>query len=93
MSVDLNTLSPDQLRAMILSMQATRAKRISFKITAPKLDEKTNEMKGTSGAISLYGLGRFPITLYASQWDALVAAIPDLQAFMTTNRALLSTKD
>ena len=45
------------------------------------------------GAISVYGLGRFPITLYRSQWDQLVAAIPDLQAFMTINAALLSTKD
>jgi hypothetical protein len=91
--IDLNKLSADELRTMILSMQASKAKRISFKVTAPKLDEKTGEMKGTSGAVSLYGLGRFPITLYASQWDALVAALPDLQAFMSANRALLSTKD
>jgi len=92
---DLNTMSKDQLVAMIASLQAKAAqpRKITFKVTAPKLDNKTGEMKGTSGAVSLYGLGRFPITLYKSQWEALFAAIPDLRAFLAANASMLSTKD
>lgn len=90
---NLNEMNADQLREYITKLQATNARKISFKVTAPKTDPKTGAVTGSSGAISLYGLGRFPITLYASQWDALIAAVPDLRKFMDTNRALLSTKD
>lgn len=90
---DLSQLSREQLEALVAKMQASTPRKISFKVTAPKADPKSGEMKGSSGAISLYGLGRFPITLYASQWNALISAIPDLRKFMDTNRTLLSTKD
>lgn len=92
---DLNAMSKEQLLATIAALQAKAAqpRKITFKVTAPKADPKSGEMKGTSGAVSLYGLGRFPITLYKSQWEALFAAIPDLRAFLAANAALLSTKD
>lgn len=86
-------MSREQLEALVNKLQASAQRKISFKVTAPKTDPKTGAVTGSSGAISLYGLGRFPITLYASQWEALISAVPDLQAFMATNRALLSTKD
>jgi len=59
-----------------------------LKVTAPKADGK-----GTSGAISIYGLGRFPITLYRSQLERLIGAVPQINAFIKTNSALLATKD
>ena len=45
-----------------------------MKVTeAPKRDEKSGEMKGTSGAISLYGMGRFPDHVpMAAQWERLI---------------------
>lgn len=91
--IDINTASRDQLLQLIAQMQQKPATKITFKVTAPRTDEKTGKTSGTSGAISVYGLGRFPITLYKSQWDALFAAIPALKAFMTTNASLLSIKD
>ena len=45
------------------------------------------------GAISIYGMGRFPITLYASQYDRLVRQWDDLAVFVKDNRHLLATKD
>lgn len=45
------------------------------------------------GAVSVYGLGRFPVTLYQEQWDKLLAAVPDLRSFIESNRALLKKKD
>ncbi len=45
------------------------------------------------GGVSVYGLGRFPVTLYASQWDKLLSGADLVKAFLAANRALLSTKD
>jgi hypothetical protein len=45
------------------------------------------------GAVSVYGLGRFPVTLYQEQWDKLLAATDDLRAFIDANRARLKKKE
>ena len=60
---------------------------------AAKATAKLSFKVGPSGGISVYGLGRFPVTLYISQWNALFDAIPRLQAFAKANVALLKTKD
>ena len=44
----------------------------------------------TKGGVSFYGLGRYPITLYKSQWEILTAALPEIQKFITENDAALS---
>ena len=45
------------------------------------------------GAVSVYGLGRFPVTLYQEQWDKLLAQIDDLRRFIEANRASLKKKE
>lgn len=72
---------------------ANKPKAITLKVTASKLDPKTGQMTGTNGAISIYGLGRFPITLYRSQLERLIAEVPTIKAFIATNVHLLATKD
>jgi hypothetical protein len=44
------------------------------------------------GAVSVYGLGRFPVTLYLEQWTRLLNAKDSLWAFIDENRAALKTK-
>jgi hypothetical protein len=44
------------------------------------------------GAVSVYGLGRFPVTLYQEQWEKLLAQIGDLKAFIEANRNRLKRK-
>lgn len=45
------------------------------------------------GALSLYGLNaRFPVTLYAEQWERVIAFVPQLQAFIGANKKGLSRK-
>lgn len=44
------------------------------------------------GALSIYGLGRFPVTLYRSQWEALLAKADDIRAFIKANEAKLKNK-
>ena len=44
------------------------------------------------GAISVYGLQRFPITLYREQWERLLGAKDEILDFIGMNIAKLSTK-
>jgi hypothetical protein len=45
------------------------------------------------GAISIYGLGRFPVTLYKEQWLKLLDMSAEIRAFIDANKAQLKTKD
>lgn len=45
------------------------------------------------GAVSVYGLGRFPVTLYQEQWDRLLGAAEDLRTFIDANRDKLKKKE
>jgi hypothetical protein len=42
---------------------------------------------GEKGGVSVYGLGRFPVTLYYEQWTRLLDAVPQLRAFLEENKA------
>ena len=44
------------------------------------------------GGVSVYGLGRFPVTLYYEQWIKLLDAVPDLKVFIEENKSKLKTK-
>ena len=44
------------------------------------------------GAVSVYGLGRFPVTLYAEQWARLLAGSEEIKAFIEENRPRLKVK-
>jgi hypothetical protein len=44
------------------------------------------------GAVSIYGMGRFPVTLYKEQWLKLLNMSDDIRAFITANEAQLKTK-
>ena len=45
------------------------------------------------GAVSVYGLGRFPVTLYLEQWDALLSHAAELREFIEANKSILKAKD
>jgi hypothetical protein len=45
------------------------------------------------GAVSLYGMGRFPVTLYKEQWLRILAADPEIEMFIRENDAKLKTKE
>lgn len=75
-----------ELMAQIAALTATiaanvvkKAGAIEFRIT-------------DKGGVSVYGMGRFPVTLYQEQWDRLIAVIPELKAFLEENRSKLSSK-
>ncbi len=74
----------EELLARIASLEAA-AKAGSTRALTLKVSEK--------GALSIYGLGRFPITLYLSQFDKLNAAWADVQQFVEANRARFTVKE
>jgi hypothetical protein len=41
---------------------------------------------GEKGGVSVYGLGRFPVTLYYEQWIRLLDAAPELRKFLESNK-------
>ena len=45
------------------------------------------------GAVSVYGMGRFPVTLYKEQWLKLLDMSSDIRAFIAENEAKLKAKD
>ncbi|HTQ85426.1 MAG TPA: hypothetical protein VMI93_04385 [Candidatus Solibacter sp.] len=48
---------------------------------------------GEKGGVSVYGLGRFPVTLYYEQWIRLLDAADGLREFLEENKSRLKMKD
>lgn len=47
---------------------------------------------GEKGGVSVYGLGRFPVTLYKEQWLKLLDMADDIRAFIAAHESELKTK-
>jgi hypothetical protein len=45
------------------------------------------------GAVSLYGVGRFPVTLYKEQWVKILGMKGEIETFLHDNERLLKTKE
>jgi len=45
------------------------------------------------GAVSIYGMGRFPVTLYKEQWIKLLDMSDDIRAFISANESQLKAKE
>jgi hypothetical protein len=54
-----------------------------------KLAMKVSE----KGALSVYGMGRFPVTLYKEQWLRLLSMTEEIKAFIEANQHSLKAKD
>lgn len=61
--------------------------------TASAQSQQRVSMKvSQKGALSIYGLGRWPVTLYAAQWERLLAASKEIREFLQANEAELARK-
>jgi len=69
----------ERLRAENAALKNRTTKGVSMKVS-----EK--------GGLSVYGLGRFPVTLYKEQWARLLDMADDIRAFMRENDAALKAK-
>ena len=70
----------ERLRAENERLKKARDARLTMKVS-----EK--------GALSVYGMGRFPVTLYKEQWLRLLAMAEDIKAFIEANNNNLKSKE
>ncbi len=70
----------EKLKAENEALKARTSKGISLKVS-----EK--------GGVSVYGMGRFPITLYKEQWIKLLDMADDLRRFIQENDSKLKAKE
>ena len=79
-------MSDDDLKAELERLRNENAalKRGAATGVTMKVSEK--------GALSIYGMGRFPVTLYKEQWLKLLGMSDDIRAFIAANERQLKTK-
>jgi hypothetical protein len=61
-----------------------------------KATRRTGDLEfkiGEKGGVSVYGLGRFPVTLYYEQWIRLLDTAPRLREFLEENKSRLKLKE
>lgn len=83
--VNAKSMTAEEMQLKIKQLEAQLA---SQKNSAPSLSLKVS----AKGAVSMYGLGRFPVTLYSAQWAKLIAVIPQLEKFIHDNQDKLAVK-
>jgi hypothetical protein len=76
----------EELQAELERLRAEneRLKSVAKRTGSFKVSEK--------GAVSVYGLGRFPVTLYPEQWERLLGMGDDIKTFIAENRDRLKWK-
>ena len=70
----------ERLRAENQALKKAPARGLSLKVSA-------------KGALSVYGLGRFPVTLYKEQWKKLLEMTDDIKSFIETHDSELKAKE
>ncbi len=70
----------ERLRAENEQLKAKTRRGVYLKVSA-------------KGAVSLYGLGRFPVTLYVEQWEKILDMGPEIRAFIAENADKLKRKE
>lgn len=78
---DMTNMTVEQLQAEIARLQAENTRLNMPRALTCKVSEKT-------GALSVYGLGRFPVTLYKGQWERLIGEVGKIQAFIAAHPEL-----
>jgi hypothetical protein len=78
-ATELAGLSPEQLIAIIQQLAAAPKSKLTLKVS-----EK--------GGLSLYGMGRWPVTLYKTQWLRLLAEADTIRAYIKAHDSVLTDK-
>jgi hypothetical protein len=79
-------MSEEDIKAEVarLKEENERLKAREGRAVSLKVSEK--------GGLSVYGLGRFPVTLYKEQWTKLLDMADDIRAFLKENESRLKSK-
>jgi hypothetical protein len=74
---------------MQAELERLRAENERLKRPRGQMSLKVSE----KGALSVYGLGRFPVTLYREQWEKLLGMAEEIRDFIRDNDAALKKKE
>jgi hypothetical protein len=79
-------MSDEDMKAELERLRAENAalKERGRRVTGLKVSEK--------GGVSVYGLGRFPVTLYKEQWEKLLAMSDEIRVFIQEHQSELKIK-
>lgn len=80
-------MSDEELKAELERLRAEneKLKNKGVRGLSLKVSEK--------GGVSLYGVGRFPVTLYKEQWRKILDMAPEIEAFIKANESSLKAKE
>ena len=79
---------PDE-KALQAEIERLRAENESLKRPRGQMSMKVSE----KGGLSVYGLGRFPVTLYREQWEKLLGMADEIRQFIHENDHSLRKKE
>lgn len=79
----------DDMKAELERLRAENEALKNKKTGGGALSMKVSE----KGALSVYGMGRFPVTLYKEQWLKLLGVADELKKFIAENDSRLKTKE
>jgi hypothetical protein len=78
---------------IVAELQALQAENAILRAKAERLrNHKLTTKISEKGAVSVYGLGRFPVTLYREQWEKLFNIVEDMKDFIAANSGKLTSK-
>lgn len=77
---------------MAESLEA-QVKRLQAENETLKAKRKPTLKVSEKGAVSVYGLGRFPVTLYREQWETVLDIADEIRTFIKANGHRLKIKD
>ncbi len=76
-----STMTEAEKFALFQKLQAARkAQKLTLKVSA-------------KGAVSVYGMGKWPVTLYSGQWERLLESAQEIRDFIEANSDVLSSKE
>ncbi|MGZ3723466.1 MAG: hypothetical protein ACXVA9_11075 [Bdellovibrionales bacterium] len=76
-----------------LKAEVARLKAENEALKKPSARGTLSMKVSEKGALSIYGMGRFPVTLYKEQWLKLLGIADEIKKFISENDARLKTKE
>jgi hypothetical protein len=82
-----------QIAQMAEMLKTLQAENEALKAKAEKKPAQITLKVSEKGAVSLYGVGRFPVTLYGEQWERVLGQEKNIRAFLKANAGKLATRE